>query len=168
MTYRTNIASCYHGLKEYQKCIDECDKAMEIGMENYNDYKLKAKAMERQANAHWKMESFDQAIECLEKAQFEVHDDKRYTKLRKWKKSLGKKKAEAYLDPAKALEAKEEGNVLFKAKDFKGAIDKYTEAIKRDPTNPAYFCNRCGAYQKTMDMNEAIKDANSAINLDPK
>jgi stress-induced-phosphoprotein 1 len=168
MTYRTNIASCYHALGKYAEAIAECDRALDIGMEHYNDYKLKAKAMERQANAYWKMEEWDKACEKMEKAQFEVHDDKRYSKLKKWKKNLGKKKAEAYLDPAKALEAKEAGNIKFAAKDFKGAIDLYTEAIKRDPTNPAYFCNRCAAYQKTMDMNEAVKDANSALKLDPK
>lgn len=168
MTYRTNVASCYHAMKEYEKCVEECKKALEIGAENYNDYKLKAKAMERIGNAYWKLEQYDLAIEWQDKAQMETHDDKRHTKIKKWKKQLAAKKAKAYLDPEKALAAKEEGNKKFAEKDFKGAIELYTEAIKRDPTNPAYFCNRCAAYQKVMDMHEAIKDANSAIEIDPK
>ena len=26
MTYRTNVASCYHAMKEYSKCVEECKK----------------------------------------------------------------------------------------------------------------------------------------------
>ena len=167
MTYRTNVASCYHAMKEYATAVEECKKALEIGAEHYNDYKLKAKAMERIGNAYWKLEDFDAALEWQDKAQMEIHDDKRYAKIKKWRKLLSKKKAEAYLDPVKALEAKEAGNKCFSAKDFKGAIELYTEAIKRDPTNPAYFCNRCGALQKVMDLEGAKKDANKAIELDP-
>jgi stress-induced-phosphoprotein 1 len=167
MTYRTNVASCYHAMKEYATAVEECKKALEVGAEHYNDYKLKAKAMERIGNAYWKLEDFDAALEWQDKAQMEIHDDKRYTKIKKWRKQLSKKKAEAYLDPVKALEAKEAGNKCFSAKDFKGAIELYTEAIKRDPTNPAYFCNRCGALQKVMDLEGAKKDANTAIELDP-
>jgi len=148
--------------------LEECQKALDIGQENYNDFALKAKAMERMANAYWCLEEFDTGIEYLNKAQMEIHDNKRYEKLRKWNKQLKKKKELAYIDPEKALLEKEEGNKLFKANDFKGAIERYTEAIKRDPSNPTYYNNRCAAYQKTMDMNEAVKDANTALKLDPK
>ena len=48
-----------------------------------------------------------------DKAQMEIHDDKRYMKIKKWKKQLSMKKAAAYLDPVKALEAKEQGNKKF-------------------------------------------------------
>ena len=92
MTYRTNVASCYHGLKDYKKVLEECEKALDIGQENYNDFSLKAKAMERMANAHWCMGDFDAGIEHLNKAQMEIHDNKRYEKLRKWNKQLKKKK----------------------------------------------------------------------------
>ena len=165
--YRTNVASCFHSLKDYDRCITECEKAIAIGRENYNDYKLIAKAMERAGNAHFKKGDLGNAIAMYEKAQMETYSDARHTKLKKWEKARKKKEAEAYLDPEKAIAAKEEGNELFKAKDFKGAIEKYTEAIKRDPTNPAYWCNRCAAHQKTLNMGDAVKDANEAIRLDP-
>ena len=58
----------------------------------------------------------------------------------------------AYIDPEKALEAKERGNAHFKNAKFPQAIAEYTEAIKRDPSNPTYYSNRAAAYQKLMDF----------------
>ncbi len=167
MTYRTNVASCYHAMKDYDKCLAACERAVALGREHMNPYPLIAKALERAANAHYKKEDIAQGIVYLEKAQMEIHDDKRHTKLKKWKKKLKEVEAAAYLDPEKALACKEEGNKLFAAKDFRGAIERYTEAIKRDPSNPAYWCNRCAAHQKTLNMNDAVKDANEAIKRDP-
>lgn len=155
-------------MKDYDRCVAECEKAIEIGRANYNDYKLIAKAMERSGNAYFKKGNLGQAIAEYEKAQMEIYNDARHNKLKKWEKLRKQKEAEAYLDPEKALAAKEAGNELFKAKDFKGAIEKYTEAIKRDPSNPAYWCNRCAAHQKTLNMGDAVKDANEAIKRDPK
>lgn len=42
---------------------------------------------------------------------------------------------------AEALKA--EGNRLISAKEFDNAVEKYTEAIAKDPSNPVYYSNRC-------------------------
>ena len=68
--------------------------------------------------------------------------------LRKAEKKIKLAAEEAYLDPAKGLEAKERGNEKFKAGDFPAAITEYTEAVKRDPTNAVYYNNRAAAYMK--------------------
>lgn len=67
-----------------------------------------------------------------------------------------------------ANEAREEGNTLFKAGDFAGAVKAYTESIKRAPTDPRGYNNRSNAYTKLVALPEALKDAEQAIKVDPK
>ncbi|MBD5003040.1 hypothetical protein GUF49_16215, partial [Xanthomonas citri pv. citri] len=73
-------------------------------------------------------------------------------KIKKAELRLKKEEKEAYLDPEKAKAAKDEGNKLFQDKNFPGSIEKYTEAIKRDPGNAVYHGNRATAYMKMMDF----------------
>lgn len=47
ITFYTNMAAVYSEQKEYEKCIKECEKAIEIGRENRADFKLIAKAFTR-------------------------------------------------------------------------------------------------------------------------
>lgn len=47
ITFLTNAAAVYFEQKEYEKCIKECEKAIEIGRENRADFKLIAKAFTR-------------------------------------------------------------------------------------------------------------------------
>jgi stress-induced-phosphoprotein 1 len=63
--------------------------------------------------------------------------------------------------------AREEGNTLFKAGDFAGAVKAYTESIKRDPKDPRGYNNRAAAYTKLVALPEALTDANDAIKVDP-
>ena len=72
------------------------------------------------------------------------------------------------MDPAKAVEAKDRGNELFRAGDWPGAVKEYEEAIKRDPRNAAYHNNRAAALAKLMDFTAAKASCEKAIDLDPK
>jgi len=47
-------------------------------------------------------------------------------------------------------------------------VQSYTEAIKRDPQDPRGYNNRANAYTKLMALPEALKDAEKAIEVDPK
>lgn len=55
-----------------------------------------------------------------------------------------------------------------KAADFAKAIEEYSMAIKWNPSNAAYYSNRCAAYIKVMDLGNAQKDAEKGLELDPQ
>jgi len=57
IVYLLNIAAVYFEQKEYQKCIAQCEKAIEVGRENRADFKLIAKAFTRIGHAYKKMEN---------------------------------------------------------------------------------------------------------------
>ena len=71
-------------------------------------------------------------------------------------------------DKAAAEEHKKEGNARMNGKQYDEAIDAYTKAIERDPSNPVYFSNRAAAHSSKTDHLSAVVDAEKAIELDPK
>ena len=91
---------------------------------------------------------YEEAVKFYKEAQLEHQTVKVSDQLRKAEKKVKQAAANAYLDPAKGLEAKERGNEKFKGGDFPAAIAEYSEAIKRDPTNAVYYNNRSAAYMK--------------------
>jgi tetratricopeptide (TPR) repeat protein len=58
--------------------------------------------------------------------------------------------------------------VFLQSGDFAGSVKSYTEAIKRDPTDPRGYNNRANAYTKLAAFPEALKDAEQAIRVDTK
>ncbi|CAG8671082.1 12365_t:CDS:10 [Acaulospora morrowiae] len=68
----------------------------------------------------------------------------------------------------KADEARDAANILFRAKKFEAATEKYTEAINLNPNVAAYYANRSFAYFKTEAYGYAVADAEKAVKIDPK
>ena len=80
--------------------------------------------------------------------------------------------AAAAADPRSANEitaeaAKERGNEAMKAEKYNQAVSHYTEALRMAPTNHVYSSNRSLAYGKTKDWDNALKDAQKCIELQP-
>lgn len=46
------FSAVYYEMKDYEKCIAACEKAVEVGRENRADFKLIAKALTRIGNAY--------------------------------------------------------------------------------------------------------------------
>jgi tetratricopeptide (TPR) repeat protein len=61
-----------------------------------------------------------------------------------------------------------DGNRFFIEKRYPDAIWAYTEAIHRNPLNPAYYHNRAIARGVLSDVTGAAEDAWRAIELDPE
>lgn len=63
---------------------------------------------------------------------------------------------------------KQEANVLFSTKNYSRAIQKYTDAICRNPNSQVLYANRAFAYIKIELFGAAIRDADEAIKLDQR
>ena len=64
-----------------------------------------------------------------------------------------------------AKEAKLKGNNAFEQKDYKAAIEHYTEAIKNDPSDHIFYSNRSACYACTDEFTRALEDGEKCIML---
>ena len=65
-----------------------------------------------------------------------------------------------------AAEFKEEGNTLYKAGEYRRAIDAYTQAITLDPASVSFYTNRAAAYFMIKSYAKAAADCEEAVKLD--
>lgn len=168
ITYLNNIAAVYFEQKEYKKCIEQCEKAVEVGRENRADFKLIAKAFSRIGNAHRNLGDLYSAKTAYEKSMSEFRTPEIKALLSEVEKKIKEEERKAYIDPVKAEEEKEKGNELFKNGDYATAMKHYTEAIKRNPDDPKYYSNRAACYTKLAAFDLGLKDCEKCVELDPK
>lgn len=61
-------AAVYLETGEYDKCIADCDSAVEKGREARADYKVVARALTRKANALAKQDRYEEAVQVYHKS----------------------------------------------------------------------------------------------------
>lgn len=168
ITYLNNLGAAYFEKGDYQACIDACTEAIEEGRQIYADFKTIAKSYARIGTAYEKQHNLAAAIENYQKSLTEHRTPDTVNKLRSAERRKIEETRTAYIDPAKAEEAREEGNKKFKEQDFPGAVAAYTEMIKRAPEDPRGYSNRAAAFVKLFEFPSALDDCNIAIKKDPK
>ncbi|KAL4710670.1 hypothetical protein ACJJTC_003306 [Scirpophaga incertulas] len=168
ITFYTNMAAVYFEQKEYEKCIKECEKAIEIGRENRADFKLIAKAFTRIGNAYRKMEQWKLAKTYFEKSMSEYRTPEIKTLLSEVEKKIVEEEKKAYVDPVKAEQEKELGNEFFKKGEYSTAMKHYTEAIQRNPDDPKLYSNRAACYTKLAAFDLGLRDCERCCKLDPR
>ncbi|KAF9870224.1 hypothetical protein CkaCkLH20_12310 [Colletotrichum karsti] len=167
ITYLNNLGAAYFEKGDYEKCIEACNKAVEEGRAIYADFKMVAKSYARIGSAYEKQGNLEAAIENYKKSLTEHRTPDVTSKLRAAERNKVEQARLAYLDPAKAEEAREEGNKKFKESDWPGAVAAYSEMIKRAPDDPRGYSNRAAAFVKLLEFPSAVEDCNTAIKKDP-
>jgi stress-induced-phosphoprotein 1 len=168
ITYLNNLGAAQFEKGDYQACIDACTKAIEEGREIYADFKMIAKSYARIGSAYEKMGDLPSAIQNYQKSLTEHRTPDTVNKLRAAERKKIDDAKSAYIDPAKAEEAREDGNKKFKEQDFPGAVAAYSEMVKRAPEDPRGYSNRAAAFIKLFEFPSALDDCNTAIKKDPK
>ena len=168
MTFLSNKAAVYFTQKKYDECIEECNKAIEVGNENKAPFEDRAKAFTRAAKAYQKKGDLAKAIDMCKASQLESYSKDTQRLLKSLELEHKKKLAMDYQDDAKAEEAKQRGNEFFREKKFGEAVAEYEEAIKRAPKDAAIRNNLSAALAKIMDFNGAKTQIEKALELDPK
>jgi len=75
----------------------------------------------------------------------------------------------------RALELKEQGNALFKSREFGEAVEVYSEALDFAPETDSFksnkavfFSNRAACFMHMEMLEESLEDCTEAIELDPR
>jgi len=119
------------------------------------------------------MEKYPEAVRAYEDSLMEDRVPEVESRLKKLQKDMKQREKDAYIDPSKAEEARQEGNELFKRGPAEGpemyakAIEKYNEAMKRNPKDHVPYSNRAACYQKLMEWQLALKDVETCVGMEP-
>ncbi|USW53639.1 Putative Heat shock protein Sti1 [Septoria linicola] len=168
ITYLTNLGAANFEKGDYDAAIEACKKAVEYGREVFADWKIIAKAFGRIGSSYEKKGDLASAIDNYQKSLTEHRTPDILAKLRAAEKAKKKADTDAYIDPAKAEEARELGNQKFKESDWPAAVEAYTEMTKRAPEDPRGFSNRAACLIKLLTFPSAVTDCDEAIKRDPK
>jgi stress-induced-phosphoprotein 1 len=166
ITYLNNLGAAYFEKGEYDEAIKACEKAVEEGREIYADFKMIAKSYARIGSSYEKKGDLEKAIENYKKSLTENRIPDTVNKLRNAEKNKIEGARKAYIDPAKAEEARELGNAKFKESDWPAAVEAYSEMVKRAPEDPRGYSNRAAAFMKLLEFPSAIDDCDKAIKKD--
>merc|ERR1719300_1126514 len=118
-------------------------------------------------NSYKKLGKLEEAKKSFEKALTEHRTPEYRTALSEAESLLKKAAEEAYINPEISEQEKQAGNELFKKGDFGGAVKRYSEAIKRNPSDAKIYSNRAACYTRLMSFDLALADCEKAISLEP-
>ena len=156
------MAAVYFEMKDFDKCVACCEKAVEVGRENRADFKLVAKAMSRMGSAYRKLGKLAEAKSILENALGEHRTSEAKQALSEVEKAIKIEQEKAYQDPSIAEEQKNKWNENFKGGDFSGVMKHYDEAIKSNPTDVKIYANCAACYTKLVSSTWPSRTATSA------
>ncbi|KAG2442422.1 hypothetical protein HXX76_002508 [Chlamydomonas incerta] len=172
MTFLTNRAAVFFEQGEFEKCVADCDAAVDKGREMRTDFKVIGRALTRKGNALVKLNKLEDAIAAYNKALMEHRNADTLALLHKTEKTLKERREADYVNMELCEVEREKGNTAFKEQRYPEAVQAYQEALKRGPpaVNPeAYklYSNLAACYTKLGAYPEGVKAADKCIELKP-
>ncbi len=161
--FLNNKATVYFELKDYDKCLEICDQAIQLSKGSNYDYVKLGKALARKAAARLAQGHFDDAIDLYRQSLLENNDSNVKDQLKKAEKAKNEDEQRKMINPEMAEELRKEGNAFYEKGDYPNAVKTYTEALKRDPNSKSIYSNRAAAYIKLMEFPSAMKDAEKCL-----
>ncbi|PNS15631.1 Heat shock protein sti1 [Sphaceloma murrayae] len=168
ITYLNNAGAAKFEKGDFDGAIESCTKAVEEGREMLADFKMIAKAFGRIGSAYERKDDLGNAIINYQKSLTEHRTPDILNKLRAAEKAKIKAEKDAYVDPQKAEEARELGNQKFKDQDWPGAVEAYSDMVKRAPDDPRGYSNRAACFIKLLAFPSAVQDCDIALQKDTK
>ena len=168
ITYLTNLGAAKFEKGDYPGAVEACEKAIDEGRMVRTDFKVIGKAYARIGSAYEKMGDLGKAIINYQNSMTEHRTPEVLAKLKAAEKAKIKAEKDAYLSPEEAEKARALGGEKWKAADWPGAVEAYTEMTKRAPDDPRGYSNRAAAMIKLLAFPSAITDCDEAIKRDPK
>jgi len=165
--YVLNESAALFMLEDWDETIICCQRAIDVARTYFDDLIFCYKAYNRMGSVEEKRKNLPKAIEYYKKALVEKHDDKLRKRIKKLEKIQVKKVEQELFNPELADQLKQEGNECFKDAKWAEAIEKYTEAIKRNPKDHKLYSNRATCFCKLMRWDAAMVDCDKAIDIDP-
>jgi len=173
--YLSNTAAVYLEMKEYEKCRETCEKAIDLARETRADFKLVARILARVAASYEKENNAEKAMEWYNRSLAEHRDPKILEKVKKNKKQAAEEKKLAYLSEEKFLENKDAAKGFISDGDYPSAMRCYQECFKRkddkDKANHADLAiihsNMAFCHHKRGEWGPACTEADRALEKDP-
>jgi stress-induced-phosphoprotein 1 len=163
--YLMNVAACYSELQQLDHCVQACKDALNTSPITPQQ---KSKCYARMANAYAKQKQYPESIQMFKKAILEDNVPSVRQQLRQTESDYKKFQTESYYDDEKSELAKEDGNKAYAAGEYAKAIDFYTDAIKRNPSNYKVYSNRALCYTKVCAWEKGMEDCDKCLSFDPK
>ncbi|EGR31769.1 stress-induced protein sti1 family protein, putative, partial [Ichthyophthirius multifiliis] len=164
-----NKAAVYIETNQYQKAIDVVNEALKICEDHQiKDFQKLAKLYARKGACYAKLNDYKQSIEWYQKSLLEDFNGKVKLDLKAVEKLQKELEQKAFINPQLAEEHNEKAKELFKQGKYPDAMKEYDQAVKRNPSDPKYICNRGICYVKLLEFPTALKDFEHAIQLDSK
>ncbi|ODM95121.1 Stress-induced-phosphoprotein 1 [Orchesella cincta] len=158
-----NIGAVYLEKKKYHDCIQSSMEAVEVGLENSSQNFYIAKAYMRIGRSYQKLGAHEKAKTFYEKSLALESSAEVVALLDELEKLMQGQTPKP--TKSKAMEAKEDGNVLFQKGDCVAAVKSYTKAISLDCGDHEAYLRRASCYIKLSDLESAMKDCFKSLAL---
>jgi len=167
--YYTNRATVYAGMEEWEKCLVDSNKALNIK----NDW---VKGYFRKGQALVGLKRYEEGIVAYKKAiELDPKNEDITFRLKEAEQLFKKYKPKVNADGSPytaSQKVKEEGNEFFRVGKIPQAIEAYNKALglcteKEANVKADIYCNRAACYVQLYEPHKVINDCTECLNISP-